>query len=71
MFDTTRYEMTGLPPNGRRSLSAADPAGLSPYQEAHWREWRQPRLGRLGRGLLPEIECYVEFFAIARGYGSA
>jgi hypothetical protein len=29
----------------------------------------QPRpLGRLGRRLLPEIETYLEFFAIARGY---
>jgi hypothetical protein len=71
MFDTTRYELTGLAPNGRRSPWAADSAGLSPYQEAHRHEWRQPHLGRLGRRLLPEIEGYVEFFAIARGYGSA
>jgi hypothetical protein len=30
-------------------------------------EWREHPLGRLGRRLLPEIELYLEFFAIARG----
>jgi hypothetical protein len=34
-------------------------------------EWRPAPLGRLGRRLLPEIEAYVEFFAIARGHDSA
>jgi hypothetical protein len=29
---------------------------------------RQPRLGRLGRLLVPEVEAYLEFYAIARGY---
>ena len=29
-------------------------------------EWRERPLGRLGRRLLPEIESYLEFFAIAR-----
>jgi len=29
-------------------------------------EWRERPLGRLGRSLLPEIELYLEFFAIAR-----
>jgi hypothetical protein len=29
-------------------------------------EWQERPLGRLGRRLLPEIETYLEFFAIAR-----
>jgi hypothetical protein len=29
-------------------------------------EWQERPLGRLGRRLLPEIEAYLEFFAIAR-----
>jgi len=29
-------------------------------------EWSERPLGRLGRRLLPEIELYLEFFAIAR-----
>jgi len=29
-------------------------------------EWRERPLGRLGRRLLPEIELYLQFFAIAR-----
>jgi hypothetical protein len=33
---------------------------------AHDAEWHERPLGRLGRRLLPEIETYLEFFAIAR-----
>jgi hypothetical protein len=29
-------------------------------------EWQERPLGRLGRRLLPEVELYLEFFAIAR-----
>jgi hypothetical protein len=30
-------------------------------------EWAAPPPGRLGRRLLPEVERYLEFFALARG----
>jgi hypothetical protein len=71
MFESTRYETTERRANGRSGGSTANPAGPSPYQEAHRQEWGRRPLGRLGRRLLPEVERYVEFFAIARGYGSA
>jgi hypothetical protein len=35
-------------------------------EAARLAEWRERPLGRLGRRLLPEIELYLEFFAIAR-----
>jgi hypothetical protein len=31
-------------------------------------EWGARPLGRLGRRLLPEIDTYLAFFAIARGH---
>jgi hypothetical protein len=34
-------------------------------------EWTARPLGRLGRRLLPEIERYTEFFAIAHGHVAA
>jgi hypothetical protein len=36
------------------------------YSEAWLTERRKRPLGRFGRRLLPEIELYLEFFAIAR-----
>ena len=37
--------------------------------EARWAEWHARPLGALGRRLLPEIESYLEFFAVARAKG--
>jgi hypothetical protein len=36
-------------------------------RDARCLEWADRPLGRLGRRLLPEIEAYAEFFAIASG----
>jgi hypothetical protein len=71
MSKSMRYETTELTTGGRGGSSTADTARLIPYQEAHRREWDARPLGRLGRRLVPEVERYAEFFAIARGYGDA
>jgi hypothetical protein len=55
------------------SLSHAGRPDARPLVPAHVdgarvAEWDARPLGRLGRRLLPEIDTYLEFFAIARGY---
>ncbi len=48
--------------------TAVDDLRVARYREAHAAEYLARPLGRLGRRLLPEVDRYLTFFAIARGY---
>ena len=52
-------------------LGGAPPRPISvttrPAERADLGEWSAPPPGRLGRRLLPEVERYLEFFALTRG----
>jgi hypothetical protein len=54
-----------------QGLGGARPRTISVTAESSERtslgEWAAPPPGRLGRRLLPEVERYLEFFALARG----
>ena len=49
---------------GRRP--APRPLAAAEAERARRSEWTAAPPGRLGRALLPEIERYLEFFAVAR-----
>ncbi len=52
----------------KRAQHSREDGGREPVWALHGELTANPP-GRLGRRLLPEIEAYLEFFAIARGSG--
>ena len=51
-------------------IAQPDADRLARYQQAHAGEFLARPPGRLGRRLLEDIDSYLGFFAIARGYAT-
>jgi hypothetical protein len=56
----------GIPPAMRQTETQPNLMGGGDAEGARHGEWTATPPGRLGRRLLADIECYLEFFAIAR-----
>jgi len=58
-------------PGVRRQPTETRPISVEFAAEACRAEWHARPLGALGRRLLPEIESYLEFFAVAHASDGA